>query len=170
MIRDFLIKYFLGNTLKKRAKEIHPIRPFEIKNPTLLIVHNGMEPSGQMQQSVDAMLGREFGEISHLSFVNDKSKHAPDKNILHKGGLTFRAALKDKEAKVGLKDRYDYIVDLDDISSKLIYHYLLKFSPSLMVRFNRDNEKFYNFIVPSENTDRLARIKQFFTIYQTLKK
>ncbi|MCO6462242.1 MAG: hypothetical protein J5I59_12635 [Saprospiraceae bacterium] len=170
MIRDFLIKYFLGNTLKKKAREAHPVKPFEIRNPSILLVHEGAELSGQMRQSMDTLLGRDFGKISHLSFVDEKSKHAPDKNILHKGGFTLRAELKDKEAKVDLKGRYDYIVDLDDISSPLLHHYLIKFSPTLMVRFNKDNEKFYNFIVPSENTDRLARIKQFFTIYQTLKK
>ncbi|HPE10104.1 MAG TPA: hypothetical protein PLT28_10175, partial [Saprospiraceae bacterium] len=65
---------------------------------------------------------------------------------------------------------YDIIVDMCDVTELNLIHYLLKLSPQLFVRFNKEKGIFYNFIVPTGQKDLLARFEQFYRIFQTLSK
>ncbi len=170
MIRQLITTYLLNKTFAKKEANHKATQPFNKKSPSLLIVLKENPEAEKLKYTATTMLGKDFGSIEMLQIVSDKANHSPDKNKIYPGKLTIKAELSTKDTKSALPASFDIVLDIDNLTEPIICHYLIKFYPQLMVRFNRDYEKFYNFILPSEKSDRNARLEQFFTTYQSLKK
>lgn len=170
MIRQFLISYLLKKTFAKKEANQTVNQPFDKKSPSLLIVVKDNSEVAKLKHTATTLMGKDFGPIEMLQIVSDKFNHSPNQNKIFPGRLTIKAEAPIKDPKSTLPASFDIVLDMDNITDPIICHYLIKFYPQLMVRFNRDNEKFYNFILPNEKSDRNARLEQFFTTYQSLKK
>lgn len=116
------------------------------------------------------MAGKTFSRIDHIIFTDNKSENAPENGILSRRLVGIQGKFSTKGTQPVHSSGYDIIVDLSDITEANLIHYLLKLTPQLFVRFNKEKGIFYNFIVPTGQKDHLARFEQFYRIFQTLSK
>lgn len=84
--------------------------------------------------------------------------------------LSFSGKFNKKDFKLSIRDKYDIVVNFYDIADPTLELFIAGIGTPLRIRFDRINEKFYNFIVPIEIKDISTRFEQFLKVYQTLKK
>lgn len=108
-------------------------------------------------------------EIVDFLFISDVAG-TESGDLLSISDLTYNANFRKKDFKLTIRNKYDIVINFSQNSDPTLELFIIGIDTSLRIRFDRINEKFYNFIVPMENKDIPTRFEQFLKVYQTLKK
>ena len=143
---------------------------FEKKLDELLIIlPTNTDIAGQIAK-LEKIAKPYFQHIDFLTIAH-VSTSSPDVIVdLSVKSLNFKVRLSNKESSLSIKENYDLVINLLHTNDPTIELFISHISSLLKIRFDRVNEKFYNFIVPIENKDIFQRFEQFLKVYQTLKK
>jgi len=169
-LRSFFCNFYLNRLYNERKKSGYLTYPFEKKDPALLIVLDQNAADDRLLNGLRSLSAPLFGRIDFLQVTPSREDHRPENNIICPGRLSLSAGLSSKDAPPALLSEYDVVVNLLLSDEAPVTLFLCKLKPQLFVRFDRENEKFYNFIIPSQDKDLFTRFEQFFRIFQTLKK
>jgi hypothetical protein len=165
-----LSRFFLKRFLRERKDTSSTFKLAENNYQSLLLVFQNQTDVARIVQSIKTIAGRTFSRIDYIIFTDNKSENAPEKGILSTRLVGMQGKFSAKGTQPVHSSAYDIIVDMCDVTELNLIHYLLKLSPQLFVRFNKEKGIFYNFIVPTGQKDLLARFEQFYRIFQTLSK
>ena len=170
-VKSYLSKFLLKRVSGSKADSGSRDFLFEKKLKTLLIILPEKDPLEILMTRLSHSARSLFTKTDFLILKNHAEVNIiKGATILSSDDLKYNGRFKKKDFSLNLDKDYDIVINFSGNEDPTLELFILSIPTSMRIRFDRDNEKFYNFIVPIENKDIHTRFEQFLKVYQTLKK
>lgn len=169
-IKSYLSNFLLDRRINSSEKTATKKYLFEKKLEEILIILPAHHSNTDQKRKLEHIGKPLFSNIDFLTVSDVDSAKTELKSDLSVNDLNYKGRFRKNDFILPLKSNYDLVINLLQENEATIELFISLISSSLKIRFDRVNEKFYNFIVPIENKDIFQRFEQFLKVYQTLKK
>lgn len=169
-----LINYLGNALLKRRAKagkttsDRYPIFKDQVQNTVIILDKAHVHKS--TQNAIEKVAKPNFGKITFLIIDLANNKESHDSGVLSMYQIDFRGRLKKNAPELTCSKTPDALINTLTWTLPRLELFLLEIKAPLKIRFDRESEIFYNFIVSNESKNALEKMSDLIEVYKALSK